>query len=215
MKVRTSIFCACLAVSGVSWAAEEDEFKSDVAYADVRLGIGVPLGAMKGSSQAPGFAKSSEQVRWSRATEVSLRWLPWPSTASEGGSGVMALGISSSSYALNSDAGRDAIEQRQLLGVVELGIGWAPAPRWTIDGAWHLGLGRAWQPGSGSDGGTAVSAGVAIDALVQVRAGLLIGLRLSTEWRSWQSSAYLDGVNYDLAFQGMQYVPAAVIGWRF
>jgi len=43
----------------------------------------------------------------------------------------------------------------------------------------------------------------------------LIGMRLSAEWRSWQSSAHLDGVNYNLTFKGMQYVPAAVIGWRY
>jgi len=210
--MRAVLLCLMLAPF-LSAAQYDDDYASDIDYSDVRLGYGIPILRSQADYRPSGGTTSSGPVTWSRTGRTSLTWVPWPSRASEYGSGLIAIELVNQRQTLAADALREALDQRLVMADLHLGMGWIPASAWTIEGTWFGGAGLAWQPGSGSQG-SAYEFGVRV-AVTRAIGHFLVGASLAGAWQEWRDQAQLNGGDYDLQFRTAALLPGFLIGWRF
>ena len=83
-----------------------DEISDEVHFAEVRVDYGVPLGSMSGTFRTADKPSQVDRVTWSHNGEISHKWVPSLSHATESGAGFMALGVSSTRYELSDTTQR-------------------------------------------------------------------------------------------------------------
>lgn len=194
-------------------AEYDDVYATDIDVSDVRLGYGIPILSSRVEYRPTGGTPIKDSVQWSRTGRTSLTWVPWPSRATDSGSGLIGIELVHQRHTLAADALREQLDQRLVMTDLHLGIGWVPAPAWTVEGTWFGGAGTAWQPGGG-ERGSAYEFGVRM-AVTRVMGHFLIGGTLAGAWQEWRTEASLDGGVYDLHFSSAGVIPGILIGWRY
>ena len=116
-------------------------------------------------------------------------------------------------FTRDEESTQPKLDQRVWLVDLHIGVGWVPARKWTTELTGYFGVGRGWQPGSGSSG-AAYEAGIRL-AVTYRFGSFLLGMQASGGWLEWSSRSQLNGVDYDLRFSALGVTPALIVGWRF
>ncbi len=216
------LITTCLLVGGLGSSligadSGIEQYTSDVAFCDVRVGYGSAARSASISSTSNSTGKNQDSsFTWDSTGRLSLLVLPPPGKASDTARGLW--GFEAATVRNHDDGGQggQSLDLRQLQLLIHLGVGWMASQRTTIELTTFGGPSVAWQVGGSrgslGDGwqvGLRLGAAYTWDQGFQIHGGLLAlydqaQLTLESSGESWSSKLTERGV-----------APTIGLGWRF